>query len=51
MSTYRAWCVNTKGDHSYYEGLTKGRAVWRYHWYSRHSEALKLKEWGWKKEI
>ena len=50
MTTYTAWAINDDGDRMQYDGLTKGRALWRYHWHERMSARLRLKEWGWRVE-
>lgn len=48
--TYTAWAINSDGDKDEYTGLTKGRALWRYHWFARMSYRLRLKQWGWRRE-
>lgn len=50
MKTYTAWAVNADGDRDEYTGLTRSRALWRYHWFRRMSYSLRLKQWGWRAE-
>lgn len=48
--TYEAYAVYENGDKDQYTGLTKRRALWRYHWFNRHSAKLGLKIVGWRLE-
>lgn len=50
MKTYTAWAINSDGDKDEYTGLTRSRALWRYHWFRRHHYGLRLRQWGWRVE-
>lgn len=47
---YTAWAVYENGDKVEYQGLTKGRALWRYHWFARqllNNPRSSIKSYGW----
>lgn len=48
--TYTAYAVYENGDKDEYTGLTRTRALWRFHWFKRLSGRLGLKSWGWRLE-
>lgn len=48
--TYIAYAVYENGDKDEYTGLTRTRALWRFHWFKRLSGRLGLKSWGWRLE-
>ena len=50
MKTYTAWAIDAGNDKVQYDNLSKGRALWRYHWFGRMNQRLRLKEWGWRVE-
>ena len=46
--TYTAWAQYDNGDRIEYTGLTRSRALWRYHWFNRHPKHFKA--FGWRVE-
>jgi hypothetical protein len=50
MKTYTAWAIDVGNDKVQYDNLSKGRALWRYHWFGRMNQRMRLKEWGWRAE-
>jgi hypothetical protein len=50
VSRYTAWAIDADGNKTEYTGLTKGRALWRYHWFRRLHYSLRLKQFGWRIE-
>lgn len=51
--TYEAYAVHTNGDRVSYPGLTKSRALWRFHWFARqvrNNPKADIKAYGWRIE-
>lgn len=52
--TYTAYAVHTNGDRDQFDGLTKSRALWRYHWFARqvlNNPKSTIKAYGWRLEV
>lgn len=51
--TYEAHAVHENGDRDQFTGLTKSRALWRYHWFARqvlNNPKSTIKSYGWRIE-
>ena len=51
--TYEAHAVHENGDRDHFTGLTKSRALWRYHWFARqvlNNPKSTIKSYGWRIE-
>ena len=52
--TYTAYAVHANGDRDQFDGLTKSRALWRYHWFARqvlNNPKSTIKAYGWRLEV